>query len=84
MSKRSKLYDKILTGVTNNVRFDDFINLALAFGFVLARVRGSHHILKHPRIPEVRLNFQSENGQAKPYQIEQFLQIIKEYGLELV
>ncbi|MEI2607467.1 MAG: type II toxin-antitoxin system HicA family toxin [Candidatus Promineifilaceae bacterium] len=48
----------------------------------LARVRGSHHIFEHPRIPEI-LNLQNHKGQVKPYQVRQFLQLIEQYNLEL-
>jgi predicted RNA binding protein YcfA (HicA-like mRNA interferase family) len=46
------------------------MTLAEAFGFRLARIRGSHHIFEHPTIPEL-LNLQESKGQAKPYQVRQ-------------
>ena len=58
------------------------IDLVEGFGFKLDRVRGSHHLLVHPDVPEV-LNFQPEGSQAKPYQIRQFLRLIEEYELHL-
>jgi len=45
-------------------------------------VRGSHHIFKHRDVPK-RLSIQPRGGEAKPYQIEQFLDMIEEYGLAL-
>lgn len=62
MNKR-KLFAKILSGA-KNVRFKDFLALAQAFGFVLDRTSGSHHILAHPNVPEL-LNVQNKKGQAK-------------------
>jgi hypothetical protein len=38
---------------SRNVRFDDLIRLAGAFGFELKRVGSSHHILAHPEMPEL-------------------------------
>jgi len=78
---KQKLLEKILSG-SRNIRFSDFVTLVTAFGFVLARVRGSHHIFEHPRIPEI-LNLQNHKGQVKPYQVRQFLQLIEQYNLEL-
>lgn len=54
--KNQKLLEKILAG-SKNIRFSDFVGLVEAFGFVLSRVRGSHHIFEHPNIPEI-LNLQ--------------------------
>ena len=56
--------------------------LLSAFGFELDRVSGSHHIFKHPDIPEL-INIQKVRGQAKPYQIRQFLKLVERYNLHL-
>lgn len=53
-----------------------------AFGFRLSRVQGSHHIFVHAEIPEL-LNLQDVEGQAKPYQIRQFLRLVERYNLRL-
>jgi predicted RNA binding protein YcfA (HicA-like mRNA interferase family) len=76
-----KLLEKILSG-SKNIRFNDFVGLVEAFGFDLSRVHGSHHIFEHPDVPEL-LNLQNSKGQAKPYQIRQFLQLVERYSLEL-
>ncbi|MCB9434601.1 MAG: type II toxin-antitoxin system HicA family toxin [Ardenticatenaceae bacterium] len=78
---RRKLLQRILSG-SKNVRFGDFVNLVEGFGFHLPRVRGSHHIFEHPRIPEL-LNLQDSQGEAKPYQVRQFLRLVERYNLEL-
>lgn len=44
--------------------------------------RGSHHIFRHPAIPEM-LNLQEVAGEAKPYQIRQFLRLAERYNLKL-
>ena len=46
----------------------------------LSRVSGSHHIFTHPQVREL-INLQEVNGQAKPYQIRQFLQLVERYSL---
>ena len=66
-----------------NVRFEDLLRLAEAFGFALKRVRGSHHILIHPAVPHA-LNLQPDGaGKAKPYQMRQLVELIERYGLDL-
>jgi hypothetical protein len=52
------------------------------FGFQLARINGSHHILIHKDVPQP-LNLQEVDGQAKPYQVRQFLRIVEENNLTL-
>jgi hypothetical protein len=53
-----------------------------AFGFVLTRVNGSHHIFVHPGVPQL-INLQNVDGKAKPYQVRQFLQIVERYDLKM-
>ncbi|NQV28589.1 MAG: type II toxin-antitoxin system HicA family toxin [Rhodopirellula sp.] len=79
--KPRKLLERILGG-SRNVRFADMCALVEAFGFALERVGGSHHIFAHPDIPEL-VNLQEVGGQAKPYQIRQFLKLVEEYNLTL-
>ncbi|MBC8871492.1 MAG: type II toxin-antitoxin system HicA family toxin [Planctomycetes bacterium] len=79
--KPRKLLQKILGG-SRNVRFDDACKLVGAFGFTLVRVSGSHHIFSHPDVDEL-VNLQEVDGQAKPYQIRQFLKLVEEYNLTL-
>lgn len=81
MTKKRKLLEKLLSG-TRNVQFDDIVNLVEAFGFRLSRVNGSHHIFAHPSIPEL-VNLQNKKGQAKPYQVRQFLLLVEQYNLTL-
>ena len=79
--KPSKILKKLLSG-SKNVRFSDMIRLVEAFGFTLSRVNGSHHIFTHPDIDEL-VNLQDANGQAKPYQVRQFLKLVEQYNLTL-
>jgi predicted RNA binding protein YcfA (HicA-like mRNA interferase family) len=67
---------------SKNVRFTDMVGLVEAFGFRLARTSGSHHIFVHSSISEL-VNLQNVNGQAKPYQVRQFLKLMEKYDLKL-
>ena len=51
MNKR-KLLEKVLSG-SKNVSFHDMVALVEAFGFTLARSKGSHFMFTHPHIPEL-------------------------------
>ncbi len=79
--KREKLLKKILAGI-NNVSFKDLVRLVEGYGFVLERVNGSHHIFSNPDIHEI-INLQNVKGQAKPYQVKQFLALLEKYNLRL-
>ena len=65
-----------------NVRFRVLKRVVLAFGFELKRITGSHHIFERPGVAEP-LNIQEIRGQAKPYQVRQFLALVEKYALEL-
>ena len=78
---RKKLLQKILAG-SKNIKFSDMVNLIKGFGFNLSRTDGSHHIFVRPGIPEL-INLQNLKGQAKPYQIRQFLKLIEKHNLKL-
>ncbi len=80
MNKR-KLLKKVLSG-SKDIRFEEMVALAEAFGFHLSRINGSHHIFAHPQVREL-VNLQNVDGKAKPYQIRQFLQLVERYDLEL-
>lgn len=79
---RKKLLKRLAQGALHNVGFDDMKNLIEGFRFVLMRTSGSHHIFSHPGIPEL-VNLQNVSGQAKPYQIRQFLRLVERYNLRL-
>jgi predicted RNA binding protein YcfA (HicA-like mRNA interferase family) len=79
--KEKKLLKKILAG-SKNISFRDFVSLLQAFGFQLSRTQGSHHIFQHTGIREL-INIQNVHGQAKPYQIKQFLELVEKYNLQI-
>lgn len=81
MATKRRILQKILAG-SKNVRFSDMMSLVEGFGFRLSRTEGSHHVFLHPGIPEL-VNLQEVNGQAKPYQMRQFLKLVERYSLKL-
>jgi predicted RNA binding protein YcfA (HicA-like mRNA interferase family) len=82
MAKKQKLFQKLLNN-PKNIGFSEFVNLLEAFGFELKRVSGSHHIFKHPSAQELLSIQPGKDGQAKPYQINQFLKLVEAYNLRL-
>ncbi len=78
---RRKLLKKIMGG-SKNIRFADMANLVKGFGFELSRTDGSHHIYSRSDIPEL-VNLQNVKGQAKPYQMRQFLKLVERHNLKL-
>ncbi len=79
--KKDKLLQKALNN-PQNVQFQEMIVLVEAFGFRLSRVRGSHHIFVHSEVSEF-INLQNVKGQAKPYQVRQFLRLVEQYNLQI-
>ena len=82
MNQTSKLFAQ-LVNTRAAMRFADFERILKAFGFTLDRITGSHHIYRHPGVPR-RLSIQPRGGKAKPYQIDQFLDMVEEFGLEMI
>jgi len=80
--KRRRLLKRLSEGQLKNVVFGDMINMVEGFDFQLVRVSGSHHIFTHPGIPEL-VNLQEVKGEAKPYQIRQFLRLVERYNLTM-
>jgi len=79
MTRKRKLLEKVLSG-SKNIKFNEMLSLVEAFGFRLVRVNGSYHIFEHPNVPEL-VNLQNYKGNAKPYQVRQFLSIVEQYNL---
>ena len=79
---RRRLLARLARGSLANVAFADMTRLVEGFGFELLRTSGSHHIFGHPDIPDF-LNLQEVGGQAKPYQIRQFLRLVERYAMTL-
>jgi predicted RNA binding protein YcfA (HicA-like mRNA interferase family) len=80
--KRRALLIRLSRGQVQNVSFRDFCDLVEAFGFLPARIQGSHHLFVHPSVP-TPVNLQPRGHDAKPYQIRQFLRLVQRYNLQL-
>ena len=79
---RKRLLKRLAQGSFHNVAFKDMVNLMQGFGFMLVRVSGSHHIFARPGIAE-QVNLQDVGGEAKPYQMRQFLRLVERHNLGL-
>lgn len=81
--KPKALLARLGRGELANVSFGDAQRLLEALGFTLDRVAGSHHIYRHSEVT-AQLNLQpGRNGDAKPYQLRQLLQLIDRHALTL-
>jgi len=81
VNKADKFKAKLLAGEGfHNFSFNDLVTLLKSLGFVHDRTKGSHRWFKHPQIPEP-VNIQPVQGKAKPYQLRQVRDIIKEHRL---
>lgn len=75
-----KIYNKIMQGNSdNNIRFADFRNLIISFGFV-ERIKGDHYVYKRDDIPE-GIVIQPLSNKAKAYQVKQVRNLFNKYGL---
>lgn len=80
MTQIEKLYDRLLASPRQSLSFRDFEKLLNAFGFILARTKGSHRQYVHSTIPRP-FPVQPTGKDAKPYQVREFLELIEEYSL---
>ena len=53
-----------------------------AFGFVHKRTKGSHRSYKHPMVPPI-LTIQPIGKDAAPYQVDRFLELVKQFDLHM-
>jgi len=81
-SRRAQLWERLAAGDLYNVGFAEFRRLIESFGFRLRRLSGSHYIYTHPQVTRP-LSLQPRNREAKPYQIAQFLEMVREFGLTI-
>jgi predicted RNA binding protein YcfA (HicA-like mRNA interferase family) len=77
-----RLLARLARGDVANVSFADMRRLVEAFGFEQRRTSGSHHVFVHPDVREL-VNLQEVRGQAKPYQVRQFLRLVERYALRM-
>lgn len=75
MSKKEK-WDLKIRNNQSGIVFEEVLQWLYDNGFVLMRVSGSHHILRHPET-RTKVNFQPDkNGKAKEYQVKQAIRAI--------
>jgi len=73
-------YDMVMSGKSDsNIRFADFRNLILSYGF-RERIKGDHYVYKHDDIIE-RIVIQPSGNKAKAYQVKQVRNLFIKYGL---
>ncbi|MCW1428804.1 type II toxin-antitoxin system HicA family toxin [Novosphingobium sp. JCM 18896] len=82
MTQIEKLYAQLVANRAA-MRFTDFRRILEAFGFTLDRIKGSHHIFKHPLVSRPLSIQPRGDSKAKPYQVDQFLDIVEEFGLKM-
>jgi len=81
MANVQRIYNKVIEGRVS-VSFRDLQRLLLALGFRLDRISGSHHIYLHADVSRA-ISIQPVGKDAKPYQIRQLRDMIREFGLKL-
>ncbi len=74
-----KLWDAIQRN-PHNCRFGDFEKVVEWFGFQRGGGKGSHRTYFHPGVREI-VDLQPLGGEAKPYQIRQFVRLVRLHGL---
>jgi predicted RNA binding protein YcfA (HicA-like mRNA interferase family) len=79
--RRNGQCSKVIQG-RGATSFRDLQRLLIALGFRLDRISGSHHIYLHPEVSRP-INIQPAGNDAKPYQIRQLRDMIREFGLKL-
>lgn len=73
-------YDMVMSGQSDsNIRFADFRNLILSYGF-RERIKGDHYVYKRNDIME-RIVIQPSGNKAKAYQVKQVRNLFRKYGL---
>jgi len=83
VTRKQKVCQRLINN-QKNVNFNDLITVVEAFGFELDRIKGSHRVYKHLDLAsEFLVLLPDRNGQAKPYQIKQFLGLVEEYNLSM-
>ena len=81
MANVQRVYTRVIEG-RGAVSFRDLQRLLTMLGFRLDRISGSHHIYLHPDVSRP-VNIQPAAKEAKPYQIRQLRDMIREFGLKL-
>ncbi len=80
MPRLERLYEKLRASPAN-CSLNELLGLLRGVGFVEKRRKGSHVIYGHPDHPGAFINIQRRGNEAKPYQVEQVLNVIDELNL---
>ncbi|MDY6953133.1 MAG: type II toxin-antitoxin system HicA family toxin [Thermodesulfobacteriota bacterium] len=80
MSKIEKLIETARVS-PDNLRFRELCTLCRHFGMKRRKTKGSHRVYKREDPPRFTLSVQDNNGMAKPYQVKQLLDKVRELGL---
>jgi len=80
MTRIDKLYERLLANPRATISFRDFERLLKAFGFELARTKGSHRQYVHSALARP-FPVQPSDKDAKAYQVREFLELVEEHGL---
>jgi predicted RNA binding protein YcfA (HicA-like mRNA interferase family) len=81
MTRIAKLYEQLLHQ-DRSLSFTEFQRLLEAFGYRLKRQTGSHLAYRHLSVMDTRI-IQPRGKMAKPYQVEQFLDMIELHALKM-
>jgi predicted RNA binding protein YcfA (HicA-like mRNA interferase family) len=82
MSRKEKLKEKLLdSSQDQNWRIDDLCTLLLQFEFSERKGKGSHRIFYKEGIEDLIDLQPVKGGKAKPYQVRQVRNIVKDYQL---
>ncbi|MBX9859529.1 MAG: type II toxin-antitoxin system HicA family toxin [Sphingomonas sp.] len=82
MTKAAKLFAWIVANPRAAMSFRDFERILLALGFTHVRTSGSHRAYHHVAINKT-LIIQPRGKDAKPYQVQQFLDMVEAFDLTL-
>ena len=80
MSKIEKLIETARVS-PGSLRFRELCALCRHFGMKLRKTKGSHRVYKREDPPRFTLSVQDNDGLAKPYQVKQLLDKVRELSL---
>jgi hypothetical protein len=75
------LFKQVNDGQVLYVSYNDFRRLIEACGYRYQGPRGIRHVFTHPKVPEPLVLQVLRNQDAKPEDIQKFVEIAKEHAL---
>lgn len=79
MNKFDKIYREIIIQGKDNISFNDLTYFVEKLGFK-GRIKGDHHSYRMDGV-NAKINIQPVGKDAKPYQVRQIRNIVKEYKM---